>query len=950
MTGCDALHATCASNERRELVRASGTLCGIDDIEVYDDGVTLCVRLFGTVPGGLKLENVVVTGGTRITGIAVTDVDFEEHEDEGTCLRVTLDRTGDFSAYRLCLVAPPATDDATCSFVPLPNAPMVAAVPAGVDPRYACAEFHFHLDCPSDDDCLPPPCGPEARPPDIAIDYLGRDFAGFRRLLIDRLALTMPDWQERHLPDLQISLVELLAYVGDRLSYQLDAVATEAYLGTARKRISMRRHARLLDYRMHEGCNARAFVCVEIDGGDLLDHLASDFLFAAADASDLSPLSGLVTPARLDGATLIFEPMSCAPDARISLRAAHSSISFHTWRQSEFCLPKGATRATLRDGARPLEGGAVRRLALQPGDLLILEEIRGAETGAAADADPAKRWPVRLTRVEELVDPFDGTLLLEVEWGRADALPFALRVSSWTAPDAIDALRLARGGTIVVSARDAATDPLPEGGIAIETMPRHGRATLDADGILTYTADAEFTGADIAGLSVITPAGASVGFTLTLLVGDAPYCRIVETAVARGNVILVDHGRTVIEKNDRWLVDWVESADCCRCEGIAADVLRVPAPFAMTLEQTPICSAAPAPCDARIPAAAMLAQDVRTVVAQVTLDMALDVLDAPAMAFPATFDWIARFDLLDSASDDRHFVVEIDDAGRAHLRFGDGECGAIPPAGARFRARYRVGNGRIGNVGAESIAMMALHSTGLDGISITVRNPLAAQGGTDPESIEEVRRRAPHAYGRALERAITALDYATIAGRDPRIQGAQGGFAWTGIGYEANVALDITAAHVRDDDLAASTLERIAALRRVGHDVAITQVRRVPLRIAAHVCVDPAYRRDDVSRAMRTLMSAGSLPDGTPAMFHPDRLVFGRDVHASRIVAAIQELDGVTHVELTRFSRLDDVKPGTITRLDTGVIPIADDEIAQCDSDPDFPERGSFSMRVVGGR
>src|SRR2546427_6685807 len=46
---------------------------------------------------------------------------------------------------------------------------------------------------------------------------------------------------------------ELLAYVGDYLSYQQDAVATEAYLGTARRRVSVRRHARLVDYLVHDG-------------------------------------------------------------------------------------------------------------------------------------------------------------------------------------------------------------------------------------------------------------------------------------------------------------------------------------------------------------------------------------------------------------------------------------------------------------------------------------------------------------------------------------------------------------------------------------------------------------------------------------------------------------------------------------------------------------------------
>jgi hypothetical protein len=49
----------------------------------------------------------------------------------------------------------------------------------------------------------------------------------------------------------------MLAYAADQLSYYQDAVATEAYLGTARRRTSARRHARLVDYFMHDGANAR---------------------------------------------------------------------------------------------------------------------------------------------------------------------------------------------------------------------------------------------------------------------------------------------------------------------------------------------------------------------------------------------------------------------------------------------------------------------------------------------------------------------------------------------------------------------------------------------------------------------------------------------------------------------------------------------------------------------
>src|SRR4029077_19199669 len=83
---------------------------------------------------------------------------------------------------------------------------------------------------------------------------------------------------------------ELLAYVGDHLSYYQDAVATESYLGTARRRISLRRHARLVDYVLHEGCNARAFVCIDTsrDFGPF-DPQQMLFLTAAANGSPHEP-------------------------------------------------------------------------------------------------------------------------------------------------------------------------------------------------------------------------------------------------------------------------------------------------------------------------------------------------------------------------------------------------------------------------------------------------------------------------------------------------------------------------------------------------------------------------------------------------------------------------------------------------------------------------------------
>src|SRR5206468_11241448 len=93
-----------------------------------------------------------------------------------------------------------------------------------------------------------------------AVDYLAKDYESFRRLMLDRLGALVPGFRERNPADLQVTLVELLAYAGDQLSYAQDAVATEAYLGTARSRVSLRRHARLIDYLVDEGENARVWI------------------------------------------------------------------------------------------------------------------------------------------------------------------------------------------------------------------------------------------------------------------------------------------------------------------------------------------------------------------------------------------------------------------------------------------------------------------------------------------------------------------------------------------------------------------------------------------------------------------------------------------------------------------------------------------------------------------
>lgn len=873
--------AYCAIDRRRALVHASSQLCGLDEVEVLADGVTLQARLFGHVPEGLTERNVHVEGGDRIRGIRVLSATLVADEAGDMCLHVVVDRRGDFSTYCLCLVE---SEDVTtpCGYDPLPPEPLVRRVPKWVDPRYACVEFGFRIDCPSQLDCRPQPCPPDPRPAPPLIDYLARDFPSFRALLLDRLATTMPQWRERHVPDLGLTLVELLAYKADQLSYQLDAVATEAYLATARRRISVRRHARLVDYRLHEGCNARAWITLE-SNSDIPPLDLADLVFACPPADTAVAASGAMdwsTLQQIVGATL-YEPIALAgtfvdvpdTDARdgslrrtksvIQVRAAHSTIHFYTWRFESCCLPQGSTRATLLDQLHAGTADGKRVLQLIEGNFLILEEIRGAATGFRADADRSKRHVVKLVRVEPTTDPLDGTLLLEVEWDRRDALPFALCLSARTAP---------------------------------------------------------------------------------------PACELIEVGVVRGNVLLVDHGARIDEDNDGWVVEVEQESGCCECDGTVADMVSLPAALRFALARTQVTHAA-LPLPAGLPASHVCTQDSRRALPQIQLDLATpDLSDRNHMHWRETYAWRPVGDLLSSGGDDPAFVAEIDDDGIAQIRFGDGNAGMQPQAGWRFRARYRVGNGLRGNVGAESIIWVARRSGPITGVGLSPRNPLAACGGTDAEPVADAKLFAPHAYSRVLERAVRAEDYAQIAMADTRIEGANASLAWTGAWYEATVALDAYAAAESDTDLADSTLERLLGVRRIGHDVRIVPARRVPLSIALDLCVAPGYTRADVVRVVLDALSNRALANGDLGLFHADRLVFGEDVSASRIVAAVQRVTGVSHVELTAFARGDADGDLAHKSLADGLVAIAADEIAQLDNDPDFPEHGVVKLTPRGGR
>ncbi len=795
------------------------------------------INKFADVEGysPLTKDHFIVSGGTRIRNIRV--INLMAVHDQG--IELTVDQPGDFTSYTLHIVNGKASEKP----------------PAWMDPILSQIDFSFKINCPSDFDCRPAEIAAPLQMDEPTIDYMAKDYASFRRLMLDRMGFLLPEWKERNPADMGVALVELLAYAGDHLSYKQDTVAAEAYLGTARKRISLSRHARLLDYPVFEGASARAWVQVSVKkGGDGIRIAGPDeganrpgtALLTRMDphASVLSMTETKLEKAIQNGARL-FETMH-----GLTLFEAHNEMNFYTWGDEGCRLPRGATQAFLCDDMD-------NRLRLCRGDVLIFEEIRSPETGLAADADPAKRHAVRLTCVNpeasedeagarlpgaSCADPlFPDQAFVEVSWHEDDALPFDLCTHSVADPE----------------------------------NPGQKRPV----------------------------------------------------SVATGNIVLADHGQTV-----------GETIAVTRDERFRPVLTCAPVTRQGNVRSTEH-RARLIPFDAAASAASAFIWTARHIQPAISL----------VQSDHHDITWLPRRDLLGSDAFSSEFVVETREDGRAQLRFGDGVMGRKPDYGLTFNAHYRIGNGTAGNVGAEAISHLIIrtdHEAGpaYDRTKIkNIRNPLAARGGIDPETGEQIRQYAPQAF-KTQERAVNASDYAAIAQRHPGIQQAAASVRWTGSWYTVYVTIDRKGGQAVDDAFIAEMKTFLDGYRMTGYDIEISGPRFVPLDIACDVCVKPGYFKMDVKKVLLDVFSSRELDNGGQGFFHPDHFTFGQSVYLSRIYAAAMAVDGVAFIQVKKFQRLGKIAAGELTK---GKLSAGRLEIVRLDNDPSFPENGKieFVMR-----
>jgi hypothetical protein len=188
-----------------------------------------------------------ISGGHRLpAGTAGVRVQAIAREVDQTALALTVRPIGDYSTYKLRID--------TTGF---------GTNPVVIDPLFNEIDFKFRPGC-FNINCKPD--WPSAAQPDDApvIDYLAKDYDSFRHTMIAAMMQRVPNWQPSSEADLDQVLLELFSAAADELSDYQDRVMNEAYLSSARKRISLARHARLMDYHIHQGNQAATWLALEV--------------------------------------------------------------------------------------------------------------------------------------------------------------------------------------------------------------------------------------------------------------------------------------------------------------------------------------------------------------------------------------------------------------------------------------------------------------------------------------------------------------------------------------------------------------------------------------------------------------------------------------------------------------------------------------------------------------
>jgi hypothetical protein len=364
-------------------------------VQFHNDVAVAAIEAAVNLGGVPPTDIFTLRGGTRIragAGPGELRVAAVSASTDARTLVLTTTGIGDYSTYTL-----------EVAFAGLGGDPLI-------DPLFGSLPFKFRPGC-FNLNCAPGFEPGEAPAQQPAIDYLARDFDSIKHVLINAMRERVPDWQPTSEADLDLVILDLLAADADELCDFQDRVMQEAYLGLARKRVSLARHARLMDYHIHQGNQAGTWLVAEVGANLLLPAQAGVWTGPAWSLAD----------------AVIF-----VTEAAQACLADLNRLELYTWGGVVMALEAGAIEAELAlpPGLNPLLQGDAQILRdhLRRPDVrhLVIEEKLNPDTGTVNGVDLGKRQLLRLldgdAAAEVGLDPLAGHFFVRVRWRQSDRL------------------------------------------------------------------------------------------------------------------------------------------------------------------------------------------------------------------------------------------------------------------------------------------------------------------------------------------------------------------------------------------------------------------------------------------------------------------------------------------------------------------------------------------------
>ena len=358
------------------------------------------------IRGGHRVRAGSATGQIRATAV------YNGPTANSVIVRVA--PIGDYSTYTIELDA--------ASIDPSLGLPAVA-----IDPLFSELPFKFRPGC-FNNNCAPewdPPPAPKDSP---KIDYLAKDFDSFRHTMFAAMAQRVPGWQPTSEADLDNVIISVTSAIADELSDYQDRVMNEAYLATCRSRVSLARHARLMDYHIHQGNQASTWVALQFDRTVVTATATLPRKHRFWTGEQVAPGYDHRVPEAQIFATR--EPTLVHPIL--------DTLTLYTWDDAITGLSAGDTTADLavdvtglglteQQGAQLVADFVNVASAVQPAlRQLLIEETLNPLTGHPTGRDPGKRQLLRLLDTGEgakvVHDTVRNRFLVRVRWREEDQL------------------------------------------------------------------------------------------------------------------------------------------------------------------------------------------------------------------------------------------------------------------------------------------------------------------------------------------------------------------------------------------------------------------------------------------------------------------------------------------------------------------------------------------------